>query len=259
MMKTVFRSLGVAALVLSASVPAHAASSTFSWDPAAAGLAGAAFTADNLLLSDYLTVTNTSASTFSEAGLLSITGAQLNGSVAATSGLNSSYGLYIAFSGTGVTSGGNPLTSVTTGSFTSLTFTLYGYNGTAAFGFAGTTPTTTAASPIALASGSLVNGSVVTLPTGGSFAPSSTATVSLDSIIAASFFSSPSPFYSLAQMSFTNTSSQVELFANGFMIGNGGGTANFASPVPEPSTQLMLLAGVGAIGWVASRRRRAAA
>lgn len=226
---------------------------TFTFDPAAAGLAGTAFTADNLLISDYATVTSTSATTFTETGFLAITGAQLNSSTLSIPGLNSSYGLYIAFSGQGTTDGNNPLTQVTIGSFTSLTYTLYGYNGVASFGFSGTTPTTTAASPIALASGVLVNGNVVSFPTSGSFSPSAGATVTFASASAA--FATPTPFYNQALTSFTNTVSQVQSFSGGFMVRQGGGTINFATAVPEPVPAAMLLAGLGVVGFVARRRR----
>lgn len=242
----------LAAGLLAASAGASALN-TFTFDPAAAGLAGTAFTADNLLISDYATVTQTSATTFSETGFLAITGAQLNNSTLAVAGLNSNWGMYIQFTATGTTTAGNPLTSVVTGSFTSLNYTLYGYNGTATFGFTGTTPTTTAASPVVLASGSLISGGVASIPGGGSFSPAASATVSVGGVSSA--FTAPAGFYSQAFTSFTNTPSQVQLFAGGFMVQQGGGTINFAAPVPEPMTSALLLGGLGMIGFVASRRR----
>lgn len=241
----------LAAGLLLASVSASALNA-FTFNPGAAGLAGTAFTADNLLISDYATVTMTSATTFTETGFLAITGAQLNNSTLAIPGLNSTYGLYIAFTGSGTTDGNNPLSQISVGNFTSLTYTLYGYNGTATFGFTGTTPTTTAASPVALASGSLLGGGVVSIPGGGSFSPSASATVSVGNVSAA--FTAPAGFYTEAQTSFTNTSSQVTLFAGGFMVQQGGGSVNFAAPVPEPTTYALLLGGLGVIGFIARRR-----
>lgn len=238
--------------LLAASAGASALN-TFTFNPGAAGLAGATFTADNLLISDYATVNRTSATTFTESGFLSITGAQLNNLNLVLPGLNSTYGLFIAFSGSGTTDGNNPLTSVSVGSFTALTYTLYGYNGSASFGFSGTTPTTTAASPTVLATGSLLNGNVVSLPSGGSFLPAAGAAVTF-SVSAPAFFQSPSGFYSQAQTSFSNTSSQVQPFSGGFMVQQGGGSINFASPVSEPMPSALLLGGLGVIGFVARRR-----
>ncbi len=241
----------LAAGLLAVSASASALNS-FTFNPATAGLSGAAFTADNLLISDYATVTSTSATTFTETGFLAVTGAQLNNSTLSIPGLNSTYGLYIAFTGTGTTDGNNPLTSISIGSFTSLTYTLYGYNGTATFGFSGTTPTTTAASPVALASGSLIGGGVASIPGGGAFSPLASASVTVGGVSPA--FTVPAGFYTQAQTSFTNTSSQVQLFAGGFMVQQGGGTVNFAAPVPEPMTSALLLGGLGVIGFVARRR-----
>jgi len=242
----------LAAGLLAASASASALNS-FTFDPSAVGLTGATFTADNLLISDFATVTQTSATTFSETGYLSITGAQLNNATLALGGLNSTYSLYIAFTGTGTNDGNNPLTSISVGSFTSLSYTLYAYNGVASFGFSGTTPTTTATSPIALASGSLISGGVASIPGGGAFSPLASANVTVGGVSPA--FTAPAGFYSQAQTSFTNTSSQVQLFAGGFMVQQGGGSVNFLAPVPEPETYAMLLGGLGVIGFVARRRR----
>jgi len=252
---TALRHVAAAAALLALSAGANAALMPFTLDPTAAALAGPAFTADNLLISDYSTVTN-SGSSFTETGFLSITGAQLAGVNLAPAGLNTTYGLYISFTGTGTTTfGSNPLTSVTAGSFSTLSYTLWGYNGGGAtFGFSGTTPTTSALGSVALASGTLVNGSVVSIPSGNSFSPSASATLTVNPLVAA-FFASPSPFSSQALTSFTNTSSQVQTFAGGFMIQQGGGSVNFVSTVPEPASYAMLMTGVAAIGFVVRRRR----
>ncbi len=246
-----------AALVLTvaaASTAAHALP-TFGFDPNAAGLNGAAFTADNLIISNFSTVTFTSATTFTDTGFFSISAAQLGGAGFTPSGLNSSYGLYVAFSGSGTTNGTNPVAAPTFGSFSSLTYTLYGYNGSASFGFSGNTPTTTAAAPVALASGSLVQGSAVTVPNGdGTFTPFGNAKLTVN-VLQPAFFASPAAFYDTALSAFSNTSSQVEVFANGFRIRQGGGSINFASAVPEPESYAMLLAGVAVLGFVARRRR----
>lgn len=244
----------VAAALMTACVAASAALPTFTFDPAAVGLNGASITADNILISNYSTVTIDAGGTFTESGYLPITGFQLGGNALTPSGLNTDYGLYLAFTGSGTTTTNDPTTSLNFGNFTTLTYTLYGYNGTASFGFSGNTPTETAGGEVALATGTLISGTVLTVPTGGdTFSPSANAIMTV-SLSEPSFFS-PDPFYSVALTAFSNTPSQVEPFAGGFRIRQGGGSLNFA-PVPEPSTTAMMLCGLVAAGFLGYRRQR---
>ena len=244
------------ALALAAASASASALPQFTWDPAAAGLNGSSFSADNLLVSNYSTITFGAGNTFTESGYLAVSAAQLGGLTLPSNGLNSDYGFYIQFSGAGTLSqGGNPATTPTLGTLNTLTYTLYGYNGTSSFGFAGNTPTETATGEVALASGSLVLGTVATTPLGdGTFNPSANAKLTLNWLVPG--FQTSSPAFNMALTSFSNTTSQVEPFAGGFRIRQGGGSVNFASAVPEPSTYAMLLAGLGAIGFVARRRTR---
>ena len=232
----------------------------FTLDPIAAGLAGAGFTGDNILISDYSTVTFDGLGNFTDTGFLSVSAIQLGGSTFTPAGLNSTYGLYFAFSGVGTTTIGDPRFDVTVATFSSLTYQLYGYNGPASFGFSGNTPTETASGEVLLASGTLISGKAATIPTGdgSTFTPSANA--KLNFVVTPgqeAFFADPNPFYNVAFAAFTNTTTQVEPFAGGFRIRQGGGAINFATtpPIPEPETYALMLAGLAAVGFVARRRR----
>jgi len=239
---------------------------TFTFTPTAVGLTGAAVTADNVLLSDFSTVTFTGATTFSDTGLLSITGFQLGGSNVTAGGLNSTYSLYFQFNGTGHlttgTSSTDPRTALTAGLFDTLSYSLIGSSGNATFGFSGNTPTVSPnGATQTLATGSLINGNVVTTPANGgtAFVPSAAATVSFNVAAGKEGFFSPNPFYNMAFTAFTNAVSTVEPFGSGgvgsgFRINNGGGDLNFAAPIPEPQTYALMLAGLGVVGFVARRR-----
>lgn len=255
------RRSAVAVAVATACAGAWADTPPFTLNPAGAStpLNGATFTADNILVSDYSKVT-VSGSTFTETGFLSLVGFQLGDTLLLPPGLNTTYGLYIAFMGHGTTSG-NPTTQNTAGIFTDLNYTLYGYNGSATFGLdPGNNPFETAAEADVLATGSLISGSVSTSlsGTGPLFSPAATASLSfVKGVNAGSFYAAPSPFYNLAFAAFTNTTSQVIAFDGGFAIKKGGGAFNFGAtpPVPEPETYALLLGGLGAIGFVTRRRR----
>lgn len=228
---------------------------------------GGTVTADNIIVSDYAHVQiNPLLGTFTESGLLSVQAFQLGGSVASSPGLNSTYGLYISFTGAGTQQfGDNPLTGFTGGAFTSLDYKLWGYNGpTATFGFdAANNATTSASGAVELGSGSLRQGSVSTSPAlagdgSPSFVPSANATVTFQTASGqADFFQAPANFYGLAFSAFTNTVSQVEVIsATEFRVRQGGGALNFAAtPVPEPETYALLMAGLAAVGFVVNRRK----
>jgi hypothetical protein len=249
-----FLQQAAAAAALVTACAAASALPAFTFDPAAAGLNGTIINADNILVSSFSSVTIDAGGNFTQTGYLPVTGFQLVGSTFTPGGLNTDYGMYIAFTGSGTTTVADPTTTFTFGNFDTLTYTLYGYNGTASFGFSGNTATETASGEVALASGTLISGTVLTVPTGGgTFSPSANAmlTVTVDS---PAFFSSPDPFYSVALTAFTNTPSQVEPFAGGFRIRQGGGSLNFA-PVPEPTSAAMLFGGLAALGFLYRRRQ----
>lgn len=230
---------------------------SFTFNPAAVGLLGTQFTADNLLISDYATVQNTPTG-FQETGYLAITGVQSGSSTASLpGGLNSTYGLYVQFSVTGsaagsFTSGG---TTFYGGVIDSISYTLYGYNGTGSF-----TPTSAPVPSITLGTGTLVSGSFSGTIAGGKVtsASSSIDVTFTPTTEGADFFVGPNPFYHLAQASFSNTSLQIASnLPVGFTVTQGGGSINFvAAPVPEPETYAMLVAGLGVVATMVVRRRR---
>src|SRR5262245_33795428 len=245
---------------------------TFTFIPSAVGLTGAAVTADNILLSASSNVTCPGATTFSDRGFLSITGLQLGGSNVTAGGLNSTYSLWFAFNGTGHlttgTSSTDPRTAVTAGVFDTLTYNLVGASGNATFGFSGMTPTVTPGGATqTLASGSLLNGNVVTTPANGgiAFVPTAAGTVSFAIAAGKEGFFSPNPFHDKAFFAFTNAVTTVEPFGtggpgSGFLTNNGGGNLNFVdsvlAPVPEPSTGIFVATVLTGLGLLYRRRSR---
>ncbi|MEO7117025.1 MAG: flocculation-associated PEP-CTERM protein PepA [Caldimonas sp.] len=262
------RALVGAALAIASTSPF--ALPAFTWAPSASTppLIGAPVTADNIIISDFSTVRFTGAA-FTDVGYLAVQSFQLGGTTVVAGGLNSTYGLYFQFSGAGTISGGNPAVTPTSGIFSSLNYTLFGYNGPSAiFGFDGAdNPIVTGVpSAVALATGSLLPGanqsSVGSSPQAPSFTSFAGANLSFTpSAAGGGFFADPSSFYRVAVTSFINSPTQVSPvaagFASGFRIAQGGGSVNFAAPVPEPETYSLLLAGLGAIAWVARRRKAA--
>ncbi|MDQ6628763.1 MAG: flocculation-associated PEP-CTERM protein PepA, partial [Pseudomonadota bacterium] len=134
----------------------------FTFNPAGAGLTGTPSTADNIVVSDFSTVLFGTGNTFTDNGFLSVQSYQLNGTTlasAAAGGLNSTYGLYFQFTGKGTVTGGDPSKNPTNGSFTELSYQLFGYSGPPrTFGFSGDTPTVSGGAATELAKGSLLLG-----------------------------------------------------------------------------------------------------
>ena len=212
----------------------------FTWNPAAVGLAGTQFRADNLIVSDFASVA-LSGSTFSETGYLSVSSFQLDGKGMVAPGLNDTYGLYFQFSGAGTVNG----------PFSSLNYSLFGVNGVPTFGPGGTISAVPGA--VQLASGSLISGGTGTI----NGLPGAAATVSFVPTPNSAFFANPNAasFYTTALTSFINAEGTVTPTASGFMIDNGGGSLHFAVPIPEPETYALMLAGLAVVGFIVRRRR----
>jgi hypothetical protein len=254
-------------------------------------LGGAAFTADHLVTSAFFDVPNVQfdvGSTFTENGFLPVSGALLGGAAIAPSGLNSAYSLYLAFTGSGIvsrqTTNGSGVVISQTDSFSSFNYTLFAVPGQSTFsaanGFARVTNAGSAtalspsqlmaqffatALPFGIASGSLLNGSLVlALGPGGGLIP--TQQMSL------SFGFDPNSISGLVpegpyQLNLAFTAIDTSVSGLGGILGfsNGAGTLEIFGPLgngpsvaaaPEPSTWAMMLLGFAGVGFMAYRRKR---
>lgn len=256
--------LFLALLALPFSAASAATFPSFTLSPTAAGLNGTQFSADNIVVSDFSTISYTSGSAgtarnFTDVGFLPISAFQTGGAFVSAPGLNTNggYGLYFQFSGAGSQSAPSSNGSVA-GTLDNLMFNFYGFNqtGTASFNPNGTT-TTGVVNPVLLSTGKLINGNVFINPTNNGPIPGASALVAFAPVAAEKgFFVAPNPFYLNITTSFTNTFTAIAETASGFTITNGGGQANFLpTAIPEPASMLVVAAGLGAVGLMRRRAR----
>jgi len=267
-----------AALFLSLPGSAIAAPVDFTWAPALAStpLVGTPIVgANNSNVADFASISvNTGAGTFTEVGALNILQFLHGGSIVTSTGLNSTYSLFLLFSGSGTLPGIPPANSGTStnGAFTSLNYTLVGStSGTPVFTVANgsVTPSNTGTTEV-LAYGSLVSGTAtLTAPAGGGFSPTANLNLSVNECAAAGqggvctsnqlpFFVSPLEGLALAIGNFSATTSVTTLVAGSptSFINIDGGGGNVTFEVPEPATLAMFGAGLLALGAGLRRRRR---
>ncbi len=264
-----FATMFAALLFTGASIANAAAPIDVTWNPSGAGISIVGpFTFDNVVINTYGNIDITGGGTaFSEQGFASMVLFSNNNLPTAfpTSGFpgGTPYTLYFDFTATGTQTAGIP----STGSFTSLNFTLLGAPGVTTFAANGSGIfSATGAPTVTLATGSLIGGTTsLTSGPGGLLPASQILTSFIPNPAFAAFFVNPNALTALdLTAAFTNTGSVITVIDLGggntrFSLNGGGGNATFSvSNVPEPDTYGMLLAGLGLFGFIARRRQKAA-
>jgi len=274
-----FKRASVGVLLAATAYGAWAAPITFTFNPSGSSpslnASAGPFTADRAVVGNFSSIdilsNNPGVNNFTEQGFLPVTAFTLGGtSVGTPVNQAGGYGLYISFTATGSQNGPLPtmIGQTTTGSFSSLTYSLIGVPGQPAnfvINPNGTVSVVNNPGAFVLATGSLVNpgGNSLTLTAAGLLPAAQVAANFNPNPSQSGFFVNPSASMQLLlDAAFTNTSSVIStqaLAGGGTRVTiNGGGGNTTLSAIPEPSTYAMLLAGLGVMGFMMRRRVGAA-
>lgn len=248
--------LGALAIGLMVAAPAQA-NVSFTWDPSAIGLTGSAFSADALKATEVSHISFTDAfGNWAEHGYAKITGVLNNNVLSVPTGLNSTYTLYLDFSGTG---------NVGVGQFFTATETLYMVNGVSTFGINGNNDAFVdngVNTAIALATSTLIQGTTGQV---GNDLFANLWTTFAPTANGALVFNQPQPFPNIFYGNFYHSASEpggvTPIFVGGnpnpvgFVLNGGDDTLSF---IPEPISLLLFAGGLPGV-WFFRRKTPPAA
>ena len=272
-MSSVWKKAALVLAVAGAPVFSAQAANLFTVAPSVLGGPAAAFISPAISGTSSSRITATGATTVAGQGFIQFTAFNdpLGGALdPGVTGLNASYRLWLTYNYTATLQGGSPGFGAAQSFFNvnSLTFTVFGQQGLA------TTFTQASLANAAvvnvgagvlqtLGTGSLMsgtaglNGPLGGTPTGAFF---NTSTSYLNTIFGNSFFIAPSPFYTMAFNSVTNTGPGLLIDAvNGVIaINQQVGNAEFAAVniVPTPSSLALVGLALLAAGFIARRKSK---